>query len=117
VFLRLEIAVKIMLPDGSSEMVCAMLDTGSRECNVTNYERAMRWRAAKAQGSFKGKPATDTVLQSYTAQERLNHRMASCNCDVRSAFAQTLREATLAEDAEFWEIPELGEFTMPKVWN
>ena len=44
----LEIAVKIMLPDGSSEMVCAMLDTGSRECKVTNYERAMRWRAAKA---------------------------------------------------------------------
>jgi hypothetical protein len=33
------------------------------------------------------------------------------------AFAQTLREATLAEEAEFWEIPELGEFTMPKVYG
>ena len=56
----LEITVRILLPDGSSEMVCAMLDTGARECNVISYERAMRWRAAKARDSFTGKPVTDT---------------------------------------------------------
>ena len=33
------------------------------------------------------------------------------------SFAQTLREATLEEEAEFWEVPELGEFTMPKIYG
>jgi hypothetical protein len=33
------------------------------------------------------------------------------------AFAQTLREATLAQEADFWEIPKLGESTMPKVYG
>ena len=165
----LEIAVKIMLPDGSSEMVCAMLDTGSRECNVTNYERAMRWRAAKAQGSFNGKPATDTLLQSYNGATEPSYGKLQLRCEISpqhvpmpanlqfnfecevaqtlpdgidliigrptlfstgllravvlaetqtpEAFAQTLREATLVEEADFWEIPELGEFTMPKVYG
>ena len=164
-----ELTVKIMLPDGSSEMVCAMLDTGSRECNLTSYERAMRWRAAKAKGSFNGKPGSDTLLQSYSGVTEPSYGTLHLRCEVSpqhvpipanlqfdfecevaqvlpdgidliigrptlhstgllrsvvlaesqtpDSFAQTLREATLEEEAEFWEVPELGEFTMPKIYG
>jgi len=165
----LEITVRILLPDGSSEMVCAMLDTGARECNVISYERAMRWRAAKARGSFTGKPVTDTLLESYEGVTKPSFGNLQMRCEVSpqhapipanmqfdlecevaetmsdgidliigrptlfstgllkavvlaqsetpESFAQSLREATLEEEEDFWEIPELGEFAMPKVYG
>ena len=165
----MEITVRIMLPDGSSEMVCAMLDTGSKECNVTSYERAMRWRAAKAKGTFTGKPVAGASLESYEGATKPSFGTLQLRCEVNpqhvpipasmqfdfecevsetladgidliigrstlfstgllravvlaesqtpEAFAQTLKEATLEEEEEFWTIPELGEFTMPKVYG
>ena len=165
----MEITVRIMLPDGSSEMVCAMLDTGSKECNVTSYERAMRWRAAKAKGTFTGKPVAGASLESYEGATKPSFGTLQLRCEVSpqhvpipasmqfdfecevsetladgidliigrstlfstgllravvlaesqtpEAFAQTLKEATLEEEEEFWTIPELGEFTMPKIYG